>query len=66
MVFFPPQATALLTAFNYAAGLCLSHLLQYTLVMLYTKADTPLVRSVVNLLRICLSNMSTTNRTSGV
>jgi len=45
-----------LTAFNenYTACLHLLHLWQYTLVMLYTKAQTPLFRFVVDLLQICL------------
>jgi len=46
-----------LTAFNNEAhmvGLYLSHIQQYMLVMLYTKAQTPLVRFVVDLLQICL------------
>jgi len=46
-----------LTAFNnepYTAGLYLSHLRPYTLACYYTKVQTPLVRYVVDLLRICL------------
>jgi len=37
----------------YGAGVYLSHPRRYTLVMLYTKAQTPLVRFVVDLLPIC-------------